>query len=63
MSRLITSKTVTAPFTVVIDNREQLPYAFNAISAGGKAVIVPVERGTLTSGDYSICSFQERIKR
>jgi ERCC4-type nuclease len=47
-------KAVTAPFIVVADSREQLPWLFNAISAGGKAVIVPVERGTLQSGDYSI---------
>ena len=47
-------KAVTAPFTVVIDNREQIPWPFDAITADGNRVIVPVERGTLQSGDYSI---------
>ena len=52
---------MTAPFVVVIDTREQLPYTFKNIEVGGKRLNVPTERGTLASGDYSIKGFENLI--
>jgi ERCC4-type nuclease len=55
------AKTITAPFTLLVDTREQLPYTFDNIEVGGKRVIVPVERGTLASGDYSIKGLENLV--
>jgi ERCC4-type nuclease len=40
-------------FTVIADTREQKPWAPH-YSEKGKRIAVPVERGTLTEGDYAI---------
>lgn len=40
------------PFTVVIDTREKLPFAFT----GFRTVV-----GTLASGDYSLAGFESRV--
>ncbi len=57
-----------APFTVVIDTREQLPWDFAAIPAdahqGGESagcVVVPVVVGTLGAGDYSVQGWETRV--
>jgi|SRR5262245_15598068 len=41
-----------APFTIVVDTREQEPYEFKGLA---------VVRKTLTTGDYSIVGFEKRI--
>ena len=57
-----------APFTVLIDTREQLPWDFAGIKAdaaqGGPAggnLVVPVAGGTLGAGDYSIHGHGGRV--
>jgi len=57
-----------APFTVVIDTREQLPWDFAAIPAdahqGGPdagCVVVPVVVAGLPAGDYSVCGWESRV--
>lgn len=50
---------------VVIDTREQLPFAFEHMSCdqadGGGPLTVPTVRGTLSSGDYSLAGFESRV--
>lgn len=55
------SNVITCPFTIVIDSREQLPWHFDSLQAGGKRVIVPTERATLLTGDYSIRGFENEV--
>ena len=55
-----TGKAARCPFTVVVDSREQLPYRFEGICQAGRKIIVPVERGTLVSGDYAIKGLEDR---
>ena len=52
-----------APFTVVRDSREQLPYSFDGMtdSKTGKAVIVPTVVAGLKSGDYSILGLEDEV--
>lgn len=49
---------ITAPFTVVIDTREQIPYMFSGLKAGfvrnNPPVVVPTVRLGLPNGDYSL---------
>lgn len=40
------------PFTIVIDTREQLPFAFDGLAT---------KRGTLKAGDYSIEGMETRV--
>jgi ERCC4-type nuclease len=53
-----------APFTVVIDTREQTPWDFAGIKADGAAgeqggcVVVPATVAGLTSGDYSVAGYE-----
>lgn len=51
--------------TVVIDTREQQPYHFTGLYAdaadGGKPLTVPVVRGTLASGDYSLAGHETAV--
>ena len=49
-------KIEVAPFRIVIDTREQLPYRFDNLG-----VIVPTLTAALHSGDYSILGFEDRI--
>lgn len=55
------TKKATTPFTIMVDTREQLPYSFTNIEAGGKRLIVPTESGTLHTGDYSIKEFDNCV--
>jgi len=52
----------TCPFTVAIDNREQLPYQFQAIKCDAakakRPMIVPTRFQTLQTGDYSIVGME-----
>lgn len=48
---------VVLPFTVLVDTREQQPWTFHGLTAGGKnpsRLIVPRKVATLETGDYSI---------
>lgn len=55
----------TFPGVVLIDTREQLPYAFDAIRAdkreGGGVLAVPTRVEGLPSGDYSLEGFADRV--
>jgi hypothetical protein len=50
---------------VVADTREQLPFGFQGMLCdakdGGGPLTVPVVRGTLKSGDYSLKGFESRV--
>jgi len=50
---------------VVIDTREQLPFAFAGFKCdaadGGGPLTVPTRRGTLASGDYSLVGYEHRL--
>jgi ERCC4-type nuclease len=56
---------VVAPFTVVVDTREQLGYEFADLTTdarqGRRPLEVPTVRGTLDSGDYSIAGLENQI--
>lgn len=56
---------VFAPFTVVIDTREQAPFAFQNIRADSdqqeRPMIVPTVINTLQTGDYSILGLEDWI--
>lgn len=56
---------ITTPFTVIVDTREQAPYAFTGIRSdavtGRKPIAVQTRRAGLPSGDYSIEGFESRI--
>lgn len=62
-------KTITCPFTVVIDSNEQLPYTFPNLWSGpagrSKLIQVPTKRLSLrnndSEGDYSIDGMIEQI--
>lgn len=50
------------PFTILIDTREQLPYAFQQIPyRGGETVVVRHRFATLPSGDYSLEGLENEI--
>lgn len=55
-----------APFTVLIDTREQKPFAFRDIKGDAKdnkrPVIVPTRIATLDTGDYSMAGFESKIR-
>lgn len=51
---------VVAPFRIVVDTREQLPYQFANVRGGkGETVVVPTITKTLHSGDYSLEGFED----
>lgn len=56
--RAAADPTVTLPFTVAIDTREQSPFAFAGLRSDAdkhyRPLIVPTTRATLRTGDYSI---------
>ena len=56
---------IICPFTTVIDTREQAPFSFRGIKSdakqGGKPLIIKTTVKTLTSGDYSIEGFEDRL--
>lgn len=53
------------PGVVLIDNREQQPYAFDRFTAdkkfGGGPLVVETRTVCLNTGDYSVEGFEERI--
>ena len=59
------SKPFTAPFTVRIDTREQLPYTFEGLRFDADRdyvpMTVPCEVGTLKTGDYSIVGMEDLV--
>lgn len=56
---------LTAPFTVLIDQREKLPYSFEGLHAdakqGNRPLIVPARTVHLATGDYTIEGYESRI--
>lgn len=55
----------TFPATVVVDTREQSPFAFASLRTdvreGRRPLIVSTVRGTLKSGDYSLAGFETQV--
>lgn len=55
----------TLPFTVVVDTREQHPWAFRGFrhdaDRNNVPMVVPVEHRALDTGDYSISGLEQRI--
>ncbi len=49
------------PFTVLIDTREQHPWSFAGFSGAGREWIVKTQTITLSTGDYSISGFEDRL--
>ena len=56
---------VLAPFTIVIDTREQAGYDFRGFKADADKryapLVIPIEIGTLQTGDYSLKGYEDRI--
>ena len=72
MAKLVSGEPVLNPFTVRVDNREQLAWTFGGMKArnipkstapGGvlPMLIVPTEWGTLDTGDYSIVGMENHV--
>lgn len=61
----MTTDYVLFPATVIVDSREQAPFQFTGFTADarhkGKPLIVPIEIAGLTTGDYSLAGFEQRI--
>ena len=57
--------TWAAPFTIVIDTREQRPFRFLSLPAGksrgGGTIAVKTERKFLSSGDYSLLGLEKEV--
>ncbi len=56
---------IVKPYVVVIDTREQHPFAFVGFTGDAKdhrrPLIVPTKRAALKSGDYSLVGFEDRV--
>lgn len=61
---------VVAPFTVIVDTREQHPYRFQGFEPPARyrrkdgtlpPLIVPIEQAALKSGDYSIKGYEDQV--
>jgi DNA excision repair protein ERCC-4 len=56
---------LASPFAVAVDTREQLPYEFLSLRADAcdhhRPLLIPTERTTLLSGDYSIVGHADKI--
>lgn len=54
---------VEFPGTILIDTREQLPLQFSGLSIGRdqRQWIIPAERASLKSGDYSLRGYERSI--
>ncbi len=50
-----------APFTIIVDTREQLPYTFEDIRVGRKKSFVWAKTKTLSTGDYSLEGYENRV--
>jgi ERCC4-type nuclease len=61
----VTPAFLVTPYTVVIDTREQSPYAFAGLHADAlqarRPLLVQTRRGALPAGDYSLEGFETRI--
>lgn len=55
--------TLTTPFTIIVDTREQAPYHFCGIpdDRSGQTIVVPITNKALPSGDYSIEGMESRV--
>lgn len=64
-ARTVPNAVAVAPFTVVIDTREQLPWTFSDIRAdasqGTGNLVVPAVVSCLPAGDYSIHGYGARV--
>lgn len=64
-ARTTANATAVAPFAVVVDTREQLPWTFAGIRAdadqGGGNLVVPVVVSCLPAGDYSVHGHAARV--
>ena len=62
MAAVTAGHVVISPFTVLVDSREQAPYAFESIPATGiHQYVVPTRVVGIPSGDYSIDGMQHLI--
>lgn len=56
---------VLAPYTIIVDTREQAGYKFTGFRAdsrrGYAPLVVPIEMAALKSGDYSLKGFEGRV--
>jgi hypothetical protein len=56
---------IIAPYTVIIDTREQHPFGFQNFSAdaadGGGPLVIPTTAKALHAGDYSLVGFESRV--
>ncbi len=50
-----------APFKIIVDTREQLPYRFDGIRIDRKKSFVWTKTKTLQTGDYSLESYENRV--
>jgi ERCC4-type nuclease len=64
-NRVISDKPIFCPFTVVIDTREQAPWAFRGFRGDARQkfrpLVIQTVRAGLRSGDYSIQGCEHRI--
>ena len=53
------------PFTICVDTREQAPFHFQNLTTDSRhhyrPLIVPTTRAALTTGDYSIVGYEDRV--
>ena len=62
MASITAGNAIVCPFTIIVDTREQAPYTFGAVPAGGgRQWVVPIQCAGLRSGDYSIAGLESRI--
>ena len=56
---------IVNPFTIIADTRENHPFSFRGFKADAPyqdlPLLVPIESGTLQTGDYSVKGFERRI--
>lgn len=50
-----------APFTIIVDTREQLPYRFDDVRVDRRKSFIWTQTKTLSTGDYSIAGFEDKI--
>lgn len=56
---------ILAPYTVIVDSREQSPFHFTGYRSDARQsyrpLVIPVEIAALASGDYSLLGFENRV--
>ena len=52
---------ITAPFSIIYDTREQLPFTFQNVCIDRKKAFVLTQRATLHTGDYSIAGYEDKV--